>query len=114
MPEWIFKLRRHGKWAIQRKRKSTAVLIPSSKPHVSSENVPIFDPDKAQLCLLLLFVRYRCFPLLDTPNVRRMDVGFIANFFLVAKIRRFGRNRFDLHWPPGQFYWRYRKRVKVH
>jgi hypothetical protein len=43
-----------------------------------------------------------------------MDVGFIANFFLVAKIRRFGRNRFDLHWPPGQFYWRYRKRVKVH
>lgn len=42
-----------------------------------------------------------------------MEVGFIANVPLVAKILLSDRNRFDLDWQQGQFNWRYRNRVKL-
>ena len=83
------------------------------KPLVGLKNIPIFDPTEAKSRLLELFVGYRYLPSPDKPTVQRMEVGFIANFPLVAKILLSDRNRFDLDWQPGQFYWRYRNRVKL-
>ena len=83
------------------------------KPLVSLKNIPIFDPTESKSRLLQLFIGYRYIPSPDKPTVQRMQVGFVANFPLVAKILLSDRNRFDLDWQPGQFYWRYRNRVKL-
>ena len=83
------------------------------KPLIGLKNIPIFDPTESKSRLLQLFVGYRYAFSPDKPTVQRMHVGFVANLPLVAKILLSDRNRFDLDWQPGQFYWRYRNRVKL-
>jgi hypothetical protein len=82
------------------------------KPLISLEKIPIFDPDRAKSRLLQLFVGYRYVPSPGEPPVERMEVGFISNFPLPAKILLSDRNRADLDWSSGGFKWRYRNRPK--
>lgn len=83
------------------------------KPLASLRNIRVFDPTEAKSRLLQLFVGYRYVPSADKPTVQRMEVGFVANFPLVVQFLLSDRNRFDLDWEPGKFYWRYRNRVKL-
>lgn len=83
------------------------------KPLASLKKIPIFDPTESKSRLLQLFVGYRYLPSPDKPSVQRMETGFVANFPLVGNILLSDRNRFDLDWQPGHFYWYYRNRVKL-
>lgn len=83
------------------------------KPLARLRNTSIFDPTEAKSRLLQFFVGYRYLPSPNKPTVQRMEMGFIANVPLVAKILLSDRNRFDLDWQSGQFNWRYRNRVKL-
>lgn len=82
------------------------------KPLARLKNIPIFDPDDSKGRLLQLFAGYRYVPSPDKPSVQRMEVGFISNFPLPARILLSDRNRADLDWSNGQFTWRYRNLAK--
>jgi hypothetical protein len=82
------------------------------KPLVRLENIPIFDPGGPKSRVLQLFIGYRYVPSPDKPTVERMQVGFISNLPLPAKILFSDRNRADLDWSTSPFVWRYRNRAK--
>lgn len=77
------------------------------------EKIPLFDPDRAQSRVLQWFLGYRYLPSVEKPTVERMELGFIANVPLSAKLLLSDRNRADLDWSTGPFVWRYRNRAKL-
>lgn len=80
---------------------------------VSLEKIKVFDPDMAKSRILQWFAGYRYVPSVDKPAVQRIELGFISNLPLPAKILLSDRNRADLDWSDGPFVWRYRNRAKL-
>ena len=84
-----------------------------AKPLVSLENIPIFDPDLAKSRLLQWSIGYRNVSSPDEPIIARLQMGFISNFPLPAKVLMTNRNRANLDWSTEPFVWRYQNRVQL-
>ena len=83
------------------------------KPLVRLKRITAFDPDEAKSRPLQLSVGFRYVPSPGKPPTYRMILAATPRFPLVANILLTDRNRADLDWKNGQFFWRYRNRVRL-
>jgi hypothetical protein len=83
------------------------------KPLVRLKNVAAFDLDDAKTRPLLLSVGYRYLTAPNSSSTNRMVL--IATSHVPAKpgLIISDRNRSDLDWSDGKFYWRYRNKLEI-
>jgi hypothetical protein len=83
------------------------------KPLIKLKKVATFDLDDVKSRFLVLETGYRYIIAPDAPLDNRMMTVATFNFPVNAGFRLSDRNRADLDWKGGQFYWRYRNKLKV-
>jgi hypothetical protein len=83
------------------------------KPLVRLKHVTAFDLDDAKSRFLVLEAGYRYVTGPNGPTLNRMVVSATLNFPLPSRLVIQERNRADLDWKSGSFYWRYRNRVTL-
>jgi hypothetical protein len=83
------------------------------KPLVRLKNVTAFDLDDAKSRFLVLEAGYRYVSSPNDPTINRMLVSATFTFPLPSGLVIQDRNRADLDWKTGNFYWRYRNRAML-
>ena len=83
------------------------------KPLIKLKKVTTFDLDDVKSRFLVLETGYRYVIAPDAPVDNRMITVATLNFPLNAGFRLSDRNRADLDWKGGKFYWRYRNKLKI-
>jgi hypothetical protein len=74
-----------------------------------------FDLDKgeARKRIIVFSVGYRYLPSPYAPSINRLRTDFAFGFPMRLKVLLSDRNRFDLDWQSGKFFWRYRNRFQL-
>jgi hypothetical protein len=83
------------------------------KPLVKLKKITAFDLNDEKSRFLVLETGYRYVIAPDAPVDNRMETVATFNFPLSAGFHLADRNRADLDWKGGKFYWRYRNRLKL-
>jgi hypothetical protein len=83
------------------------------KPLIKLKRVQTFDLDDSKSRALVLEAGYRHITAPDTPPRERMVLAATSHFPLAAGFRLSDRNRADLDWKGGRFYWRYRNKLSI-
>jgi hypothetical protein len=83
------------------------------KPLIKLKKVTTFDLDDVKSRFLVLETGYRYVIAPNAPVDNRMMTVATFNFPVSLGFRISDRNRADLDWKGGQFYWRYRNKLKV-
>jgi hypothetical protein len=83
------------------------------KPLVKLKKITAFDLNDEKSRFLVLETGYRYVIAPDAPVDNRMETVATFNFPLSAGFHLAYRNRADLDWKGGKFYWRYRNRLKL-
>jgi hypothetical protein len=83
------------------------------KPLVKLKTITAFDLDDQKSRFLVLETGYRYVIAPNAPPDNRMMTVATVSFPLNAGLHLSDRNRADLDWKGGQFYWRYRNRLKL-
>jgi hypothetical protein len=83
------------------------------KPLVKLKKITAFDLDDVKSRFLVLETGYRYIIAPNAPTDNRMMTVATFNFPLNAGLHLSDRNRADLDWKGGQFYWRYRNKLKL-
>jgi hypothetical protein len=84
-------------------------------PWIKLAEMTRFDLDDAKPRPLVLSIGYRYLPETSVggPATNRMEPVATVHFPITNAICMTDRNRFDLDWKNGGFFWRYRNRVQV-
>jgi len=83
------------------------------KPLIKLKKITTFDLDDVKSRFLVLETGYRYVIAPNAPTDNRMMTVATLNFPLSAGFRLSDRNRADLDWKGGTFYWRYRNKLKL-
>jgi hypothetical protein len=84
------------------------------KPWIHLKSATEFDLDDSKSRPLVFTVGYRYLPQAnDAPATNRMEPVVTLNFPMKARFLLSDRNRADLDWKSGTFWWRYRNRVQI-
>jgi len=83
------------------------------KPLVRLKNVTRFDLDDSKPRPLVLAIGYRYLASPNSPEVNRMEPVATAHFPMKGAFLLSDRNRADLDWKSGKFFWRYRNLVQI-
>ncbi len=83
------------------------------KPLVRLKHITAFDLDDAKSRFLVLEAGYRYVAAPNEPTTNRTIVSATLNFPLPSGLLIQDRNRADLDWKSGKFYWRYRNRLML-
>lgn len=83
------------------------------KPLIRLKKVTAFDLDDAKSRFLVLEEGYRYVSAPNEPTTNRMLVSATFTFPTVFGVVLQDRNRADLDWKTGNFYWRYRNRFTL-
>jgi hypothetical protein len=83
------------------------------KPLVRLKRVTLFDLDDAKSRFMVLETGYRYVASPNQPATDRLLVSATLNYPLPAGLLIQDRNRADLDWKSGNFYWRYRNRFTL-
>jgi hypothetical protein len=83
------------------------------KPLLKLKRIAAFDLDDAKKRPLVLEIGYRYITAPDVAPKDRLLMAVTANFPTTAAILITDRNRADLDWKAGTFYWRYRNKLTV-
>jgi hypothetical protein len=83
------------------------------KPLVRLKRITTFDLDDAKTRFLVADAGFRSIATPDAPNENRMILSTTSHFPLGAGFLIVDRNRADLDWKSGTFYWRYRNKLEI-
>jgi Protein of unknown function (DUF2490) len=84
------------------------------KPLIRLKKATEFDLDDAKSRPLVFSIGYRYLPQANgTPATNRMEPVVTFNFPMKGKFLLSDRNRADLDWKRGNFFWRYRNRFQI-
>ena len=123
--DFYYKLRDGARFQLQAKETreanvpTQAEFGPSVEFYVHSlarlVNMATFDLDDAKAQVVVLSAGYRYLPQTNGggPATNRIEPVATVRFPLTNKVLLTDRNRFDLDWKTGSFFWRYRNRVQV-
>jgi hypothetical protein len=83
------------------------------KPLVKLKKITSFDLDDAKKRPLVLEIGYRYIAAPDADPKNRLLMAVTSNFPTKGALLITDRNRADLDWKSGTFYWRYRNKLTV-
>lgn len=83
------------------------------KPWVKLQGATAFDLDDSKARPILFSIGYRYLPFPGMPPKNRLEPYVTLNFPVKGRLLLSDRNRADLDWQSGNFFWRYRNRLQV-
>jgi hypothetical protein len=95
----------------------TAELGPSIdfylKPWIKLKDATAFDLDDAKTRPIVFSIGYRYLPVPSAPPKNRLEPFVTLNFSMKDALLLSDRNRADLDWQSGKFFWEYRNRLQL-